>query len=231
MLLDAGGVIVLPDRRLVAAALARLGIEIDASIVPSAHYKAVRRLEHRAGPGAPPDGYLPALCRTLGVPGERLPEAVCAISHEADRELSGAILWSEPAPHAQATIAALRASGITVVVVTNSDGRAAENLRDAGICHTGPGAGVLVSDVIDSKVVGSEKPAPEIFRIALKRARVDAAAVVHVGDMVCTDIAGARAAGITPIHLDPHRACRALDHRHIRALNGIWRHVVPSGNR
>jgi putative hydrolase of the HAD superfamily len=228
VLLDAGGVIVLPDRRLVSAALRRVGIEIDASLVPRAHYTAVRRLDRRAEPGRPPDGYLPALCRALGIPRGRLPDAVRAISGLANRERSGAILWSEPAPHAQPTIAAFRQRGIAVLVVTNSDGHAAENLRDAEICQAGPGAGVPVTDVIDSMVVGSAKPDPEIFRIALERAQVPAEAAVHVGDMVCSDVAGARAAGITPIHLDPHRRCRAGDHRHIRAVNGIWRHVIPA---
>jgi putative hydrolase of the HAD superfamily len=227
VLLDAGGVIVLPDRGLVTAALARVGVEIDASLVPRAHYKAVRRLDRRTEPGHPPEGYLPALCRALEVPPERLPDAVEALSHLADRERSGRILWSEPTPHAQRTIVALRRTGIAVLVVTNSDGHAAENLRDAGICQPGSGPGALVNDVLDSVVVGSTKPDPEIFRIALRRARVGPESVVHIGDMLSSDIAGATAAGITPIHLDPHRTCRADDHRHIRALNGIWQHVAP----
>jgi putative hydrolase of the HAD superfamily len=116
-----------------------------------------------------------------------------------------------------------------VVILTNSDGRAAENLRDAGICQTGTGRGVKVTDVIDSELVGSAKPDPGIFEFALRRARANPGLVVHVGDMLCADIEGAHAAGIPPLHLDPHRACRASDHRHLRSLNGIWRHVIPAG--
>ena len=37
----------------------------------------------------------------------------------------------------------------------------------------------------------------------------------------------ARAAGIEPVHLDPKGTCRDRDHRHVRVLAGIWRHVVP----
>ncbi len=226
MLLDAGGVIVLPDRGLVAGALARVGVVVDPSVVPRAHYRAVRRLDRDACSGAPSDGYVLTFCCALGVPAGRLSDAVEAISWLSDRSLSGAILWSEPAPHAKSTIAALGRAGIAVVIVTNSDGHAASNLRDAGICDTTPGAGVLVSDVIDSGRVGSEKPAPDIFRTALRRAGVQARGAVHVGDMLSTDVTGAHAAGIVPIHLDPYRACRAGDHRHIRWLNGVWRHVV-----
>jgi putative hydrolase of the HAD superfamily len=226
VLVDAGGVIVLPDRGLVAGALARVGVFLDPAVVPRAHYRTVRRLDREVQAGVTSDGYVLTLCRALGVPAARLPEAVEAISLLADRSVSGAILWSEPAVDAKATIAALGRAGIAVVVVTNSDGHAADNLRDAGICDTSPGAGVLVNDVVDSARVGSEKPDPEIFRTALRSARVQAGSAVHVGDMLSTDVAGARAAGIVPIHLDPHRTCRAGDHRHVRSLSGVWRHVI-----
>ena len=139
-----------------------------------------------------------------------------------------------PPPNARRVIAGLERAGIAVLVVTNSDGHAAENLRDASICQVGPGPGVAVTDVIDSAVVGSEKPDPEIFRTALARVGLEPTeptSVVHVGDMIRTDIAGARAAGIVPIHFDPRRACRAPDHRHVCSLNGIWRHVSGEPSR
>ena len=150
------------------------------------------------------------------------------MSYLADRSRSGEILWSEPAPGTHKTIGALRRAGIRVMVVTNSDGHAAENLRDARICHTTAGDGATIDGVIDSELVGSGKPDPAIFRIALKRASVAADAAVHVGDTLSSDIAGARAAGIVPIHLDPNRGCRAPDHRHIRTLSGIWHHVTAA---
>jgi putative hydrolase of the HAD superfamily len=169
------------------------------------------------------------LCDQLGVPPARSDEAYKTLCRLADRRLSGEILWNQPAPHAVRTIDALGRRRIAVVVVTNSDGHAAENLRDAGICQTGPGRGAPVAGVIDSVVVGVAKPDPEIFRAALALARVAPAAAVHVGDMVSTDVVGARAAGIIPIHLDPDRRCRVSDHRHVRSLNGLWRHLAVGG--
>jgi putative hydrolase of the HAD superfamily len=225
--LDAGGVIVLPHHGLVADALARVGIHIDARSVSAAHYRAVRRLDRDPEWRGAPEAYLQALCSALAVSHERLPVAVRALTHLADRDRSGEILWSQPIPHALRTIAALERAGIRVLVVTNSDGHAAENLRDACVCQTGTGAGVTVTDMIDSAVVGSAKPDAGIFRAALRRADAKPTSVVHVGDMLCTDIDGARRAGIRPIHLDPDRSCRSTDHRHIRSLNGIWRHVAP----
>jgi putative hydrolase of the HAD superfamily len=223
--LDGGGVIVLPHGGLVRAALRGVGIDIDPSKVPDAHYRSVRLIDRVLADSAHVV-YLRAFCEALGVPAARLEDAIGALSDLADRSRSDEILWSHPGPHALKTIDALCAGGIAVVVVTNSDGHAAENLRDAGVCQVGPGRGASVTDIVDSGRVGSEKPDIGIFRIALERAGVERTAVVHVGDMISTDVIGATAAGIIPIHLDPARRCRDRGHRHIRTLASIWRHVA-----
>jgi putative hydrolase of the HAD superfamily len=221
--LDAGGVLVLPRRELVADALRATGVEIDPDRVPRAHYAAVHRLDRGEG-----GSYFEVLCDELGVARERSAAAVAALDELADRHRSGQILWSEPGPHALPTIAALRRAGIDVLVVSNSDGNAEVNLRAARVCQPGPGPGAEVNAVIDSTFVGFEKPDPRIFEIAVRQAQTTRERVVHVGDMLSTDIAGAHAAGIAPIHLDPTRRCRATDHRHIRSLAGIWRHVTAA---
>lgn len=203
-----------------------MGIDIDESLVATAHYWAVRQIDRVLADSAPVV-YLRAFCRALGVAPARIEDAVDAVSRLADRSRSGEILWSQPTPGALEAIEALRSAGIAVVVVTNSDGHAAENLRDAGVCQSTPGPGAWVTDIVDSGQVGSEKPDTGIFTVALERAGVDPTAVVHVGDMVSTDVIGATAAGIVPIHLDPTRRCRDRDHRHVRTLASIWRHVVP----
>jgi putative hydrolase of the HAD superfamily len=226
--LDAGGVIVLPRARLVVRTLTQLEIACDERGVGAAHYEAVRFLDRSPG-SYQTDGYIPAFCQALGVSPARLEEAIGALSHLADRERSGEILWSDPVPGARQTIDALGRAGISVVVVTNSDGHAEENLRDAGICQTTAGSGAIIASVIDSRRIGSAKPDPAIFHAALRRAGARPEETVHVGDMMTTDIAGARAAGIVPIHLDPYGRCRAADHRHIRAPSGIWRHVTAVG--
>ena len=226
VLLDAGGVIVLPNRRLVSDALRQVGIAIAAGEVPAAHYRAVRALDDDPELRERPDAYFHALCTALGIAAKLEPAAARAVARLGDREASGAVLWSEPVHGAREMIAALMARAIRVCVVTNSDGRAAENLRDAGICQAGPGPGATVSDVVDSVIVGSAKPDPEIFRVALKRAGVSADEALHVGDMLSSDIEGARAAGIQAVHLDPARRCRSADHRHVRSLPGLWKHIT-----
>jgi putative hydrolase of the HAD superfamily len=221
VVLDAGGVLVLPRRDLVADALAAAGAAIDPGAVPRAHYRAVRRLD-RGAPGS----YFELLCAELGVPPDRRARAVSALDRLGDRRRSGEILWSEPTPRALDAIRALRRAAIEVLVVSNSDGHAEDNLREAAVCQPGPGPGAAVAAVIDSTLVGVEKPDPRIFRIALREAGTGASTVVHVGDMLSTDVAGARAAGIEPIHFDPTGGCPERGHRHLRSLRGIWRHVM-----
>jgi len=83
-----------------------------------------------------------------------------------------------------------------------------------------PEAGVPVSVIVDSAVVGVAKPDPAIFRIALDALGVLAdRSVLHVGDSLRYDVAGAHAAGLQPVHMDPYGFCPAPDgHPHIRSL-------------
>jgi putative hydrolase of the HAD superfamily len=218
--LDAGGVIVLPDRHLLAGAFARVGIDIDPDAVPRAHYRAVRVLDRATDPAGATsrDDYAAALFPQLRILPGRAAEALTVWHRLADRGRSGVVLWREPTAGAIDTIHAVQHAGLAVVIVTNSDGHGEENLRDAGF------DGV---PVIDSTIVGAAKPDPRIFEIALARAGVTPVEAVHVGDTLANDVAGARVAGITPIHFDPLRSCRAGDHRHIRTLPGIWQHLAP----
>ena len=55
---------------------------------------------------------------------------------------------------------------------------------------------------VTSTEAGADKPQPPIFRLALERARVDAAEAVHVGDQYKLDVVGARGVGIKPILID-----------------------------
>jgi putative hydrolase of the HAD superfamily len=76
-------------------------------------------------------------------------------------------------------------------------------LAGRGICLVGPGDGVEIAVVVDSAVVGIEKPDPRIFAFALQVLDVPAERTLYVGDTVRNDVLGARAAGLHPLHLDP----------------------------
>jgi putative hydrolase of the HAD superfamily len=69
--------------------------------------------------------------------------------------------------------------------------------------------------------VGKEKPDPGIFHVALERVGAEAAEAMHVGDLVPTDVWGARAAGITPVLIDRDDLHPDDDYARITRLDAI----------
>jgi len=57
--------------------------------------------------------------------------------------------------------------------------------------------------------------------LALAAAGVQPEEAVHVGDSLVTDVGGARAAGIRPLHFDPFRLCRLGDHQHAASMGEV----------
>ena len=93
----------------------------------------------------------------------------------------------------RASLEALRATGCRVVLLTNGRGEfQVPVLRAAGL-HD------VFDDVVTSDAVGTAKPAPEMFGRALG----DRSRLVHVGDRLDHDIAGAAAVGAAGILLRP----------------------------
>lgn len=56
--------------------------------------------------------------------------------------------------------------------------------------------------IVTSGEVGADKPQPQIFQTALKRAQVKASEAIHVGDQYKLDAIGAMGVGIKPILID-----------------------------
>ncbi len=111
---------------------------------------------------------------------------------------------------------AARARGLRLVVVSNWDVSLHDVLRRLGVES-------LVDGIVTSAEVGARKPSPEVFRRALELAGIAATDVVHVGDSLEEDVAGARAAGIEPILLA--RGPRPAG-AEVRVINSL-RELVP----
>jgi putative hydrolase of the HAD superfamily len=81
-------------------------------------------------------------------------------------------------------------------VISNSNGTVRSILSSLGLQ-------AQLDFVLDSAEIGTEKPHPGIFRIALAQAGVSPDEAIHVGDLYSVDVLGARSAGMAAILLDP----------------------------
>jgi putative hydrolase of the HAD superfamily len=107
--------------------------------------------------------------------------------------LLGALRFSAY-PEVPATLRALRARGLTLVVVSNWDVSLPGVLNATGLADA-------LDKVITSAAVGAPKPKRAIFEAALALAGVPARRAAHVGDSLEHDVLGARAAGVAPVLL------------------------------
>ena len=138
------------------------------------------------------DGYFGRILEETGVPRSAHAAALDAL-WRAHHERG---LWRRPVPGALGVVARLHAAGRRLAVVSNAEGQVEQDLVAAGF-------GAYLETVVDSHRVGVAKPDPRIFAIALERLGVAAGQALYVGDVPAYDVAGARAAGIPAVLLDP----------------------------
>lgn len=199
VLFDAGGTLINPDYGRVLGVMTRvLGRAPRQEAFVEAEYAGRAAVEAAmAGNGASSDGdrwtiHFAAMFGALGY-GE---EEIRALSPHVVAEHRRANLWTEPQPGAADGLAALRRAGFVVGCVSNADGTVDRLLAKAGLAEH-------LAFIVDSGVVGVEKPDPRIFAIALEHAGVAPAEALYVGDLYPVDVVGARRAGIEPVLLDP----------------------------
>jgi len=92
------------------------------------------------------------------------------------------------------TLAGLQAGGFRLAIVSNFDSR----LRN--ICD-GLGITPAFEAIVTSGGAGAAKPDPAIFLGAVAVLKLEPDQVLHVGDSLREDVAGARAAGLHAVHL------------------------------
>ncbi len=206
VLLDAGNTVILMNYAVIAEALAAEGFDADETRVREAEYRARVRLDpilaRRNSTESPKvfQTYMRFICEELGVKwgaaAERTFQRIAQYNWEHN-------LWNEPNPQAPAVLERLQRLGLAVGMISNSGGNIEQIVRKQGL-------GPYFRFVLDSRVVGVEKPDPRIFQMALECVQVTPAEAVYIGDLYSIDILGSRAAGLDAILLDPA---------------GLWGHV------
>jgi len=225
VLLDVGGVLVLPEPTVLLPAVHGAGARhVTPSDLARAHYAGIAAMDSSALAKGITDWpmYTRALVEELGVSAD-----IAELVHSAvDRAYAG-MAWTGTIPGAVEGLRRLADTGVALAIVSNSNGTVEEQLLTTKIAQVGEGDGVRVTVVLDSFVVGVEKPDPAIFHRALEALGVPAERAIHVGDTGWADVAGARAAGVRPVHLDPHGFCPTpTDHEHVTDLDGVVALVV-----
>lgn len=136
------------------------------------------------------------------------PEGLRALASELTPELYAPgradRLWCRPLAGAREALARLREHDVRLVAVSNSDGTAEKTLRQAAMRD-------YFDHVVDSEVVGFEKPDERIFRHALDLSGSAPERTLHVGDFYDADVVGARSVGVHAVLLDPWNDWPELD--------------------
>ena len=214
--LDAGGILVNPNWSRVSETLARHGVDATAAALAAAEPQAKQRLDRgetiqRTNDEQRGWTYFDLVLTEAGVPLTASTAAALLELNAYHRQFN---LWETVPDEVGPALAALRARGVQLVVVSNANGTLLNVLTRLGL--------VPALDVIfDSHVVGIEKPDPRFFHHALDESGARAETTVHVGDLYYVDVVGARSAGIAAILLDVANLYAEYDCRRVRSLTEL----------
>jgi HAD superfamily hydrolase (TIGR01509 family) len=223
--LDAGGVLVNPNWSRVSEALGRHGVSVSAAQLAAAEPRAKKRLDTGDTIQATNDQqrgwtYFNLVLGEAGIPLSAATAAALAELHIYHQTHN---LWETVPDEVLPALAALRAMGFRLVVLSNANGTLHRAFDRLGL--------TAAFDVIfDSHREGVEKPDPRFFRLALERCGADAETTMHVGDLYHVDVAGARAAGLTPALLDVAGLYPECDCLRVRSLTELVEALAEGGH-
>jgi putative hydrolase of the HAD superfamily len=226
VLFDAGNTLLHLDYPFIADMLRQHGHRRSIDEVRRAEYAAKAAIDEflaplLAAPGSiegllwPSDrerpSYFAIAMRSLGIDGADAEPVLEALRRHNEEDC----LWRVVEPDTVDVLDGLRRHGLRLGVVSNSDGRIEGDIERRGLRSH-------FETVVDSAVVGVEKPDPAIFHIALGRMSASPEEALFVGDVFAIDVLGARAAGLDAILLDPLGGYPGnVDCRRIRSLREL----------
>jgi FMN phosphatase YigB (HAD superfamily) len=226
VLLDVGGVFLVPEHDRIVGAFTRAECKVDAEILDRAHYVAATAfttdLDVEGDWAGSWEKYLDAYIVECGVDEDYREEA----HRHLDSEFAEAGLWLRVLPGAKDGLEALATTDVKLGVISNADGQMARRLRELEILQVGEGPGIEVGCFVDSGEVGIMKPDPRIFEIALDELGVAAERAWYVGDMPGIDVVGARRARMRPFIMDPLGLHHDADYDRTDSLGALARLIT-----
>ena len=103
-------------------------------------------------------------------------------------------------------------------VISNSDGKVSETLRACGIAD-------CFLSIVDSGVIGHEKPHPAIFQAALRELSARPEESLYVGDVYSVDYLGATRVGMEAMLFDVAGAYRESGLPRVESLDELTTHL------
>ena len=214
LFLDAGGVLCHPAWTRVSEALATHGVHVSPDALAAAEPLAKRDIDEATLVKSTNDAgrgwlYFNRVLEHAGVSLCDATDAALAVM----REYHGSHNLWEYVPHdVKPALQEFRARGLTLVVVSNANGRLRHLFDRLGLTP-------YFHAVLDSHEWSLEKPDPRLFHIALEQSASQPETTAHVGDLFHIDVAGARAAGLREgVLLDPTGLYPHVDCRWVRSL-------------
>lgn len=207
---DAGLTLLYPDFPFLQKLLAGHGV--DTNYHALAHGAALAREKVFRVKGNEENwrGYFSFWVQFLGAAESDVPEILRKLYERHEREH----LWNWLDREAKETLRALRVRGYRLAIISNADGQVPAAMARLAI-------GDYFECIIDSALVGVEKPDRRIFILALEKLQLPGAACLYVGDHYDNDVTGARSAGLTPVLYDPFDVVPEHDVQRIRLLGDL----------
>ncbi len=211
LLFDYGGTLAFLDFEMLAREFSRPHRKLDPLKLEHAEYRGRQALDHYLMSTANPDfqkgwnGFWRAWMHAAGLADDEMEEV--GVRFRAMH--TEASLWRVIRPGTIDALETLKSAGLKLGIVSNADGRVEADAKRFGIAR-------YFDVIIDSQVVGIEKPDPRIFHLALSRLGVAPEEAMFTGDIYSIDMLGARAAGITGKLIDCHGLYHWVEHAKIR---------------
>jgi putative hydrolase of the HAD superfamily len=213
---DAGGTLIHLDSNYICLSIKEsLGIHLAADRFRHAQFLGMSRVAQLVAEGAGSTEQLKrefysTLLPEVGVARDALEATVECVLRLAYSEM----LWRTADETTASALNRLKARGLKLAIVSNSDGRIEYAFQQAALTEP-------FDFFIDSFKVGVEKPDPRIFLMATERAGVDPNEAAYVGDLYAVDVVGARKAGLIPILYDPFELNADADCCRIKSIDEL----------
>jgi putative hydrolase of the HAD superfamily len=213
LLFDFGGTIAFLDYEMLASEFSRPGRRLDAQTLERAEYAGRAEIDRVMMAPSGRDlsqtyaAYFRSWMESAGVPAAEVDDLAVRFRALHDEES----LWRVLRPGTIEALEKFRAAGLKLGVVSNATGHVENDAVRYGIKD-------YFDVIIDSAVVGVEKPDPRIFHLAMERLDVAPHETLFAGDIYSIDMLGAKAAGIAGKLIDVMSLYSWIDHVKIRGV-------------